>query len=89
MKAFLDAIQLYPIGSLVVLSTGAVGRVIDTNMDNPLKPIVREETDSQGKRVNNGRVLNLRDQTVLVWVTMALDDDDPRAIEILSRGAQK
>ena len=88
MKAFLDAIQLYPIGSLVVLSTGTVGRVIDTNIDNPLKPIVREEMDSQGRRVKDNRVLNLRDQKTLVWVTKALDEDDLRAAEILSWGSQ-
>ena len=79
MKAFLDAVQVYPIGCQVMLNTGSIGKVIDTNIDNPLKPIVQEEIDAQGKRVKDGRVLNLREQGNLLWVTKALDEADPRA----------
>ena len=89
MKAFLDAVQVYPIGCLVVLNTGSIGKVIDTNIDNPLKPIVREEIDAQGKRVKDGRVLNLRDRSNLVWVTQSLDEADPRARVILNTGSDE
>jgi HD-GYP domain-containing protein (c-di-GMP phosphodiesterase class II) len=78
LKAFLDAMQVYPIGSLVELNSRSVCKVIDTNIDNPLKPIVREEIDARGDRVKNGRVINLQEQRNLLWVAKALDEADPR-----------
>lgn len=77
LKAFLEAMQVYPIGSLVELNSRCICKVIDTNIDNPLKPIVREEIDARGDRVKNGRVLNLREQGNLLWVTKALDEAVP------------
>ena len=79
LKSFLEAMQVYPIGSLVELNSRCICKVIDTNIDNPLKPIVREEIDARGDRVKNGRVLNLREQGNMLWVTKALDEADPRA----------
>jgi HD-GYP domain-containing protein (c-di-GMP phosphodiesterase class II) len=78
LKAFLDAMQVYPIGSLVELNSRCVCKVIDTNIDNPLKPIVREEIDARGDRVKNSRVINLQEQGNLLWVAKALDETDPR-----------
>jgi HD-GYP domain-containing protein (c-di-GMP phosphodiesterase class II) len=78
LKAFLDAMQVYPIGSLVELNSRCVCKVIDTNIDNPLKPIVREQIDARGDRVKNGRVINLPEQGNLLWVAKALDESDPR-----------
>jgi HD-GYP domain-containing protein (c-di-GMP phosphodiesterase class II) len=76
LKAFLDAMQVYPIGSLVELNARCVCKVIDTNIDNPLKPVVREMIDARGDRVKNGRVINLREQGNLLWVTKAIDETD-------------
>lgn len=40
VKAFADDLSLFPIGSYVLLSNGNVGRVVETNLLSPGKPVV-------------------------------------------------
>lgn len=40
LKALIRAMSAYPVGSLVRLNTGEIGRVIDRNRDYPLRPVV-------------------------------------------------
>jgi len=77
MKAFLEAMQVYPIGSLVLLNSGFTCRVVDSNIDNPLKPVVRQEFDDRGRPVQNGQVLNLKEKQNLLWIVKAIDGDAP------------
>ena len=41
LKAFLNALSFFPIGSFVYLSNNTVAQVIDTNPDDPRFPVVR------------------------------------------------
>lgn len=65
IKAFLDEITVYPIGSYVRLNNGALGVVIETNRSSPFKPIIRIIVDGQGNRVLGEKHIDLSKQTIL------------------------
>ena len=60
MKIFVNCLGIYPLGSLVVLSTGEMGVVIQTNPhpDKADRPKVKLITDRQGSE-KEGQVLDL------------------------------
>ncbi len=41
LKAFIQGVGIYPIGSMVLLNNGAVCRVIESNYETPLRPRLR------------------------------------------------
>jgi HD-GYP domain-containing protein (c-di-GMP phosphodiesterase class II) len=65
LKIFLEEISLYPTGSYVKLNNMSIGRVIATNKDQPLKPIIKILFDGHGGRVTEERIINLKENTVL------------------------
>jgi HD-GYP domain-containing protein (c-di-GMP phosphodiesterase class II) len=65
LKALLNTFSLFPIHSLVQLNTGAVGRVIKTYMENPVRPKIEIVVDAQKRRVASPRVIELREQPIL------------------------
>ena len=65
VKMFLDVITLYPIGSYVRLNNKAIGVVVETNPNNPLKPIVRIVVDGHGKKTMEEKLINLAENNVL------------------------
>lgn len=56
VRAFLDAVSLFPIGSCVVLSDGSRGRVIRANSGYHTRPVV-EEIETGGRAT--GRIVDL------------------------------
>lgn len=68
VKMFLDVITLYPIGSYVRLNNKAIGVVVETNPNNPLKPIVRIVVDGHGKKATEEKLINLTENTILTIV---------------------
>jgi HD-GYP domain-containing protein (c-di-GMP phosphodiesterase class II) len=65
LKALLNTFSLFPIHSLVQLNTGAIGRVIRTYMENPVRPKIEIVVDAQKRRVASPRVIDLREQPIL------------------------
>jgi len=61
LKVFIKAIGIYPIGSIVMLNNSAIGKVIQTNKNAPLRPKVRIILDEQGVefKKNDGPVIDL------------------------------
>lgn len=51
VRSFLKCIRIYPIGSIVELTTKEVGLVVDIHKNVPHKPIVRVLKDSAGRSV--------------------------------------
>ena len=49
VKIFIRAMGLYPVGSLVLLSDGSIGRVISSSEDAPLRPEVIILINSTGR----------------------------------------
>ena len=51
LKIFIKAMGIYPVGSIVILNDGSIGRVEKTHGDAPLRPLVRLIVNAKGKRL--------------------------------------
>jgi len=65
LKALIDAISLYPIGTYVQLNSGDIGQVIDVHPRLPLRPTVLLRMDRNHQPVTP-REVNLQEQTTLL-----------------------
>jgi len=79
IKVFVNCLGVYPLGSLVVLDTGEIGVVVQTNPnpDKAERPKVKLITDSQGNEVD-GQVIDLSEinqstQTYLHTIVRSVD----------------
>jgi HD-GYP domain-containing protein (c-di-GMP phosphodiesterase class II) len=59
LKAFIAIMGIYPIGSIVVLNDGSIGRVTEILPGAPLRPRVQILIDKTGKKQQNREILNL------------------------------
>ncbi len=50
VKALVEQLSAYPLGTLVRLTTGEIGVVVGTNVQFPLRPILAVESEGQEKR---------------------------------------
>ena len=57
VKALIYCLSLFPLGSLVLLSDAAIGRVIGTNTRSPRAPIVQILIDKEGNRLDELAVM--------------------------------
>lgn len=51
LRKFLGRLSVYPIGSLVLMSTDEIGIVIESNNDKPMRPVLKIIRDKDGKPV--------------------------------------
>ncbi|MBW3567375.1 MAG: HD-GYP domain-containing protein [Proteobacteria bacterium] len=59
MEEFIKCVGIYPIGSLVLLDSGALGVVVSSNPDARLKPLILLVRDEHGNDVMPRRLVNL------------------------------
>ncbi|HEX6958184.1 MAG TPA: HD-GYP domain-containing protein [Ferrovibrio sp.] len=59
MEEFIKCVGIYPIGSLVLLDTGALGVVVSSNPDARLKPLILLVRDEDGRNVFPRKLVNL------------------------------
>ncbi len=78
IKAFLDAVSIFPIGSYVVLNNKMVGEVVSTNRNNSFKPVIRLLYDEQGRRFEESRMVDLMKNPVLHIEGIVRPDDLPQ-----------
>ncbi|HOJ52339.1 MAG TPA: HD-GYP domain-containing protein [Syntrophales bacterium] len=78
IKAFLDEISIFPIGSYVVLNNKMIGMVVATNRYSPFKPAVKILYDEHGRKFENPRVVDLMTNPVLNIESNISVDDLPR-----------
>ena len=78
LKAFLNTFGIFPLHCLVKLNSGAVGRVIQTYEEQPLRPKIEIILDAQNKRVKVPRTIDLREQQVL-YIADALTEENLNA----------
>jgi hypothetical protein len=74
-KTMIRSFSVYPLNELVVLSTGEVGKVIDINAENPLRPIVRIMYSVEGIELIPPRIVDLARNSQL-WITSAITPDE-------------
>ena len=65
LKALLNTFSIFPLNSYVRLNSGAIGRVIRTYPEQPMRPKVQIIYDSQSKRVLTERYINLPEHSLL------------------------
>ncbi len=80
LKVFIRTMGIYPIGSIVLLSNGAIGRVIENNVDAPLKPMVKVMINERGREYpdDNGEVIDLYNEKG-VFIAKAIDPKEIRS----------
>ena len=52
LKAMLNTISIFPVGSYVQLNTGEIAKVVSVNKQRPVRPIVEVVKDSNGNVIN-------------------------------------
>lgn len=67
LRAFLNGLSSYPVGSWVRLSTKEIGRVIAINKANPLRPAIEVWADASGAKLPQPRLLDLSKE-ILVYI---------------------
>jgi HD-GYP domain-containing protein (c-di-GMP phosphodiesterase class II) len=74
LKAFIKIMGIYPIGSLILLNTGAVARVTEVRKEAPLRPRITMLLDKDGKAYpqNGEETIDLLNEKAL-FITRALD----------------
>ncbi len=65
LKALLKVFSVFPIHSYVRLNSNAIGQVIETYPDQPLRPKVQIVYDSQKREVLTEQIINLPDNSLL------------------------
>jgi len=76
LKVFLESMGIYPIGSIVQLNNSAIGRVVQTHAEAPLRPAVELMIDEYGNKVGEREVMDLLTRKSLFIVKAV----DPRAL---------
>ena len=74
IKTLINVLSLYPIGSLIELSNGYQGMVVDVNDDNPKQPVVHMIVTPDGIRLGANQVVNM--ETAGLTVKRILTSED-------------
>lgn len=77
LKAFLNQISLFPVNTYVKLNNKSIGRVISTEINQPLRPTVEFLYDSQRKKMKKRNVVRLSDNPLLYIVESINEDELP------------
>lgn len=74
LKAFIKSMGIYPLGSLVLLNNAAIGRVVETHAEAPLRPKLRLIVDEFGNHSEGegGELLDLLAEKSL-FIARAID----------------
>ena len=75
IKALISIVSIFPLGSLVQLSNGEVGRVVRVSKNFPTRPSVEIILDPQGRAVNHTRFVVLENEPLLTIVDPAIPED--------------
>jgi HD-GYP domain len=74
IKAMIQSMGIYPIGSIVLLNNSVIGRVMETHRETPLRPKIRVLIDEFAKPYtqNEGELIDLQDNRTL-FIARAID----------------
>ncbi len=75
IKALVTHLTVFPLFSYVRLNTGAIGQVVDTSGERPMKPIIVIKYDSDGQALPEPKVVDLAEMPLLYVVdSVELDE---------------
>jgi HD-GYP domain-containing protein (c-di-GMP phosphodiesterase class II) len=75
VRILLKTLSAFPVGSMVKLNSGIIGRVIDTDIDSPLRPAIQILFDIEGRPVQDKREIRLREHPIL-HITDTVSQED-------------
>ena len=67
-------VSIFPLGSLVKLNNGEIGRVVGTSRLHPTRPTVDILLDPRGRKLSQPRMMNLGDEPMLYIVDPAIEE---------------
>ncbi len=73
LRVFLSRLSVYPIGSLVELNDGAIGIIIGSVPEKPLRPIIKVIFDKDRRRIEDTTIISLLTESSL-YIVRALDE---------------
>ncbi|MBN2810431.1 MAG: HD-GYP domain-containing protein [Spirochaetales bacterium] len=82
IKAMIQSIGIYPIGSIVLMNNSVIARVIDSHKEAPLRPKIRVLIDEFAKPYtqNEGEIVNLMENRNL-FIARAIDPAEYRKFQ--------
>jgi HD-GYP domain-containing protein (c-di-GMP phosphodiesterase class II) len=77
LKAFIQTMGIYPIGSVILLNNGAWARVVEVQKDSPLRPTVRVLVAESGMvyQQGDGALINLLSEKKL-FIVRAIEPEE-------------
>ncbi|OHD71598.1 MAG: hypothetical protein A2W19_15130 [Spirochaetes bacterium RBG_16_49_21] len=75
LRVFLSRMSVYPIGSIVELNDGAIGIIIGSVPEKPLRPIIKLIFDKNKSRITDTAIINLLTESSL-YIVKALNESD-------------
>ena len=75
LKAHLNIFTAFPIHSYVRLNSDAIGKVIETYSDQPLRPIIQIIYDSQKRKVLTRKIVSLPENPLLHIIDSVSDEE--------------
>lgn len=82
IRAMIQSMGIYPIGSVVLLNNSAIARVIESHIDTPLRPVIRVLIDEFGKAYlqNEGDLIDLKTDRN-IFIARAIEPSEYRPIK--------
>ncbi len=74
IKALIDVISIFPVDSLVKLNNGAIAKVIRTNKNYPVRPVIQLLSDTRGLKVDDEQIIDLSNEPMIYIVSPVLDE---------------
>ena len=72
LKAFLESMGIFPIGSVVQLNNSSIGRVSENHTDAPLRPKIELLIDELGNQIEGSEIVDLLNKKSL-FIVKAID----------------
>ncbi len=74
VRALINSVTMFPVGSLVKLSTEEIARVVSVNSLRPMRPVVEILTDASGGKLKAPIRLNLEEEP-LIYIVKPIEED--------------
>jgi len=68
IRALINGVSMFPVGSMVKLSTDEIARVLSVNSLRPVRPVVEILIDADGNKIKNPIRLNLEEEPLIYIV---------------------
>jgi hypothetical protein len=75
LKSLLETFSIFPVHSYVRLNSEAIGKVVETYPDQPLRPKVQIVFDSQMQKVSTQRIVSLPENPLLHIVDSVTEEE--------------